>query len=213
MNEEEAGGLTPQELEAVEASLQRGSARASKALRAWIEKPTLVELDALVPMPLKEATGVLSVSDEPICFCAMEMQGALCGEMILAFDDRSGLELADMCLGNPRGTITKWTEMATSAAMETTNIICCAYLNALSECLTEHSDGLVPAPPRFNRDYAESLMQFALMGQAVAMDQVIVAKTRFEIDSVPVHWTLLFIPDADSMQKLPHLLADVKGDD
>ena len=113
MNEEESAGLTPSELEVVEVSLRQGSARASKALQAWIEKPTLVELDALVPMPLEEATGVLSVGDEPICFCAMEMQGTLCGEMILAFDDRSGLELADMLLGNPRGTITQWTEMAT----------------------------------------------------------------------------------------------------
>jgi chemotaxis protein CheC len=112
-----------------------------------------------------------------------------------------------MLLGQPRGTATEWTEMAKSAALETTNIVCCAYLNALSQSLADPSEGLVPAPPRFNRDYAESLLQFALMGQAVAMDQVIIAKTRFEIDSVPVNWTLLFVPDADSMKRLPELLS------
>jgi chemotaxis protein CheY-P-specific phosphatase CheC len=65
---------------------------------------------------------------------------------------------------------------------------------------------LLPSPPSFHRDFAESLMQFALMSQAVAGDQVIVARTRFEIDTAPVHWTLLFIPDAKSMLRLPGLL-------
>ncbi|MGI9474907.1 MAG: hypothetical protein ACR2NZ_25475 [Rubripirellula sp.] len=206
VGEEETSCLTKSQLAVVQASLHQGSAHASKALRDWIDKPTLVEIDSLLPMPMEEATGVLSAGEDPICFCAMEMRGALSGEMIFAFDDASGLALADILLGQPRGTATEWTEMATSAALETTNILCCAYLNALAENLVEGSEGLVPAPPRFNRDYAESLLQFALMGQAVAMDEVIVAKTRFEIDSVPVNWTLLFVPDAASMARLPGLL-------
>jgi hypothetical protein len=44
------------------------------------------------------------------------------------------------------------------------------------------------------------------MGQAMASDQVIVARTRFEIDKTPVNWTLLFVPDAESMLRLPKLL-------
>ncbi len=44
------------------------------------------------------------------------------------------------------------------------------------------------------------------MGQAIAFDQVILAQTRFEIDGDPVNWTLLFVPDAESMSRLPELL-------
>ena len=37
-------------------------------------------------------------------------------------------------------------------------------------------------------------------------DHVLLARTEFKINAVPVHWTLLFIPDAESMAILPKLL-------
>ncbi len=200
--------LNRPQLAALESSLHRGSAHASQALASWIGKPSVVEIDSLQQLPLEQATAILSSGDEPICFCAMEMKGVITGEIILAFDDASGLALADMLLDQPPGTTTEWTEMATSAAAETTNILCCAYLNALSESLSSAGQAaeLVPAPPRFNREFAESLMEFALMDQAIAFDQVILATTRFQIDGVPVNWTLLFVPDAQSRSRLPERL-------
>ena len=129
--------------------------------------------------------------------------------MILAFDDASGLALSEMLLDQPQGTASEWTEMATSAALETTNILCCTYLNSLSRHLsTSHqSTVLLPTPPKFSCDFAESLLEFALMGQAIASDRIILARTRFEIDELPVTWTLLFVPDADSMSRLPGMLS------
>jgi chemotaxis protein CheC len=199
--------LDASKLARLETSFHRGSADASWALARWIGRPSVVEIDSLEQLPLEEATGMLAAGEDPICFCSVEMTGCLVGEMILAFDDTSGLALADMALDQPRGTTTQWTEMATSAALETTNILCCAYLNSLARALVGH-EGLIllPSPPSFHRDFAESLMQFALMGQAVASNQVIVARTMFEIDKSPANWTLLFVPDAQSMERLSELL-------
>ncbi|MEK6233603.1 MAG: hypothetical protein N2C14_02740, partial [Planctomycetales bacterium] len=154
-----------------------------------------------------DATGILA-ADEPICFCSMEMRGLMAGEFILAFNDASGWALADLLLGQAMGTTDEWTEMATSAALETTNILCCAYLNSLARSLSKTDDArvFVPSPPKFNCDFAESMLEFALMGQAVSSDFVILARTRFEIAGAPVNWTLLFIPDAESMSRLLKLL-------
>jgi chemotaxis protein CheC len=115
-----------------------------------------------------------------------------------------------MLLEQPEGTCTEWSELASSAVVETANIVCCSYLNSLSNELAVADDtpALVPAPPRFSREFAESLMQFALMDQAIAFDQVILAQTRFQIDGEQLDWTLLFGPDAESMTRLPELLAD-----
>jgi chemotaxis protein CheC len=196
----------------LESAFHQGSASASKALAKWIGKPSTIEVDSLEQLPLEEATGVLSAGEEPICFCSVEIQGHLTGEMILAFDDASGLSLNDLLLDQPQGTASEWTEMETSGALETTNILCCAYLNSLSRSFSTSGESkvLLPTPPRFNRDFAESLLEFALMGQAIAGDQVILARTRFEIDTIPVNWTLLFVPDAESMLRLPEMLP---GDD
>ena len=199
------------QLAALRAAFHRGSAVASQALAKWIGKPTVVEIDSFEQLPFEEATGLLTLDEaatnEPICFCATEMNGLLTGEMVLAFDDASGLALTDMLLDNSSGTTVEWTEVAISAAEETTNILCCAYLGSLCDSLS--SDGsceLLPSPPRFSRDFAECLLEFAVMGQAVASDQILLARTRFEIDRMPVQWTLLFVPDAPSMARLPQLL-------
>jgi chemotaxis protein CheC len=95
--------------------------------------------------------------------------------------------------------------MEISAVLETTNIVCCAYLNSLARILPEDAtDGsdLIPSPPRFGHDFAASLIESALMGQVAATDRVLLAETRFQIDGSPVHWTLLFVPDAESMIRL-----------
>jgi chemotaxis protein CheC len=193
------------DLASLEASLHQGSAAASQALAAWIGKPSVIEIDSLEQLALQDATGLLGKDDQPICFGSMAVEGVVSGELILAFDDPSGWALADLLLAQPPGTTTEWTEMAVSAALETTNILGCAYLNSLSQVFSPsgESSSLVPAPPRFSRDFAESLLQFALMGQAVAFDQVILARTRFTIDGVPVNWTFLFVPDAESTLGLP----------
>ena len=201
--------LGPRQLALLAEVFHAGSAEASQALGKWVGKPSAIEIDSLEQMSLQAATGMLAAGELPLCFCSAELQGPLSGEMILAFDDVSGLALSDMLLDQPTGTTSEWSEMATSAALETANILCCAYLNALSRrlALSGQSAALLPTPPRFSRDFAESLLQFALMGQAVAGDSVLVARTRFEINGAEVAWSLLFIPDAESMMKLTTMLA------
>jgi hypothetical protein len=54
------------------------------------------------------------------------------------------------------------------------------------------------------------LLEFVLMGQVIFSDHVLLTRTKFEIDAAPVKWTLLFVPDAESMSRLPELLS---GDD
>ena len=99
--------------------------------------------------------------------------------------------------------------METSAALETANILYCAYLNSLSRAFGTDREGaseLIPSPPRFSRDFAESLVQFALMAQIGANDHVLLARTQFHIGGTPVDWTLLLVPDAESMSRLRELL-------
>jgi chemotaxis protein CheC len=188
--------------------LHRGSLNASNLLARWIGKPSVVEIDSLEQLELEDAAELLQADDAPMCFCSAQITGLLTGELILAFDDTSGLALADLLLEQPEGTSDQWTEMATSAALETTNILACAYLNSIAASFAhaEPSTECLPSPPQFSRDFASSLLEFALMGQAISSEKIILAKTRFEIDGARANWTLLLIPDAPSMARLSELL-------
>jgi chemotaxis protein CheC len=197
--------LSTHQLGFIQSALHRGADEASAALARWIGRPTHIAFDAFEQIPLEDATSVLGTSEKPVCFCSTRMGGRLRGHLILAFDDESGLALADLLLGQERGTASEWTEMEQSAALETTNIVCCAYLNALARTLPPARDGhdeVLPSPPTFARDFAESLVEFALMDQMATSDEALLARTEFRIDGAPVDWTLLFVPDAGSLEHL-----------
>lgn len=205
--------LNQHQMTALAALLHRGSQNASNMLGKWIGKPSVVEIDSLEQLEVEDAADLLSVDDAPMCFCSSEISGLLTGELILAFDDRSGLALADMLLEQSEGTSDQWTEMAVSAAMETTNILACSYLNSIVTSFAGSGDSTqcLPSPPRFSRDFAASLLEFALMGQAISNEKIILAKTRFEIDGTMANWTLLLIPDAPSMARLATLLSQAES--
>ena len=200
--------LSEPQLDVLAQLLHGGASDASTALERWIGKSTSIIVDSVEQLPLSEATSVLGMGDEPVAFCVAAMGGRLTGQLILAFDDASGLMLADLLLGQPKGTAAGWGEMETSAALETTNIVGSTYLNTLARTLPAGSgtSELLLSPPRFSHDFAESLIEFALMGQIVASDNVLLARARFRIDDNPVAWTMLLVPDARSMSTLCELL-------
>jgi chemotaxis protein CheC len=202
--------LDSKQMAALTSLLRQGSENASQMLAKWIGKPAVIEINSLEQIPLEDAAELLSADDEPMCFCSSEIKGLLTGELILAFDDISGLALADMLLDQPAGTSQEWNALATSAALETTNILGCSYLNSMSASFSSSAGSaeLLPSPPIFTRDFAPSLLEFALMGQALSSEEIILAKTRFEIGGSPATWTLLLIPDGPSMSRLPGLLSD-----
>ena len=154
---------------------------------------------------------MLGGGDQTLCFCSMEITGDLTGQIVLAFDDSSGLSLTDLLLDHPIGNATDWGEVETSAALETANILGCAYLNALSKDLTSRNTdtlNLLPSPPVFRREFAESLLQTVFLDQAMASDFIVAARATFQIRDERLNWSLLFVPDAPSMDRLRQLLSD-----
>lgn len=201
--------LDDRQLRALTIVLRHGEDEASAALSKWLGRPASISVEQVQQLPLADTTAVLGPPDAPIGSCAMAVYGPITGQLVLAFDDASGLALADMLLGKAVGSSTTWGELEQSAALETTNIIGCAYLNALVHFFRAGAGAapeLVPSPPKFTRDFAAAILQFAMMNQAMASDVVFLTRTEFCIEGAPVNWNLLFIPDADSLAVLKEML-------
>ncbi|MGQ0635667.1 MAG: chemotaxis protein CheC [Planctomycetaceae bacterium] len=201
--------LAKQQLDALTILFNHGSDDASVVLSRWLGRPSRISIEQVEQIPLAEATTVLGEPEAPVCACSMALQGRISGQLLLVFDDPSGLALADLLLGSPAGTSAAWGELQQSAALETANIIGCAYLNSLARCLPDTgapAPELLPSPPKFTRDFAESLMQFALMNQAMQSDIVFLTRTEFRIEDSPVQCKLLFVPDAACLSSLRELL-------
>jgi len=200
---------------------ERGAESASQALSKWLGQDVRLTISEVELVELSVAAEVLGPPETLVAACAMGLSGPLSGQILLVFEDRSGLALADLLLHQPVGTTATWGELEQSAAQETTNIVGCAYLNALAAHLpgkisrdASASSELVPTPPLFLREFAGSLLEFALMDQALELDQVLLVHTSFASSSrdsnLNLNWSLLFIPDRASLQALASALTELE---
>jgi chemotaxis protein CheC len=207
----------------------RGAESASQALSKWLGRPARLTVSAIELLELAQASELLGPADSVVTACTMGLHGRLTGLILLVFADRSGLALVDLLTQQPLGTTTAWGELEQSAAKETTNIVGCAYLGALATHLpstvplARHdagaaglSDGgeeLIPTPPTFVREFAGSLLEFALMEQAVELDQVLVIHSEFQPleEELNLDWTLLFVPSRESLHALAASLDELES--
>lgn len=190
-----------------------GAEHASTALSQWLGRPVRLSISAVEEVELAEAVGSLGPEDAQVAACSMDLVGRLSGELLLIFEDRSGLALTDMILTHPPGTATEWGEIERSAALETANIVGCAFLNSLGTHLPAGTGAppLVPSPPSFRREFAGSLLEFALMDQAMEADRVLLIRSRFLGESGDLNWWLVFVPRGAALQELSQVLEPGEG--
>ncbi|WP_165074407.1 chemotaxis protein CheC [Paludisphaera rhizosphaerae] len=191
--------------------LERGADSASQALSRWLGQEVHLKLGDVDQVELEQAAEALGPPETLVAACRMGLTGPLGGSILLCFKDRAGLALVDLLLRQPLGTTVEWGEVERSAAMETTNIVGCAYLNALAAHLPSGlgaSGELAPTPPVFLHEFAGSLLQFALMDQALELEKVLLVRTAFETATPgdELEWTLLLVPDAPSLAALASAL-------
>ncbi len=207
--------LDESQLRVLSTIVRESAESATESLSLWLGRDVRVEVDPLEQIALGTAIESIGPVDGTVCACCMRVSGRFQGHLVLSFDDQSGLALCDALLSRTTD-VTEWGELEISAAMESTNIVGCAFLNCLSKFFAGATqqverdsgcDSLIPTPPVFVRDYAACIMQFILLDQASDFDTVLIAKTHFFFDQTPVAWQLILIPDARSLDVIAERLS------
>jgi chemotaxis protein CheC len=182
---------------------RRAAEGASAALATWLGRPARIAIGEVRRVPLEQAVALLGPAEATVVACPMQITGIVPGVLLLACDDTSGLALAALLLGREPAETDVWNELAESAAVETANIIGCAYLNALVAAAESAggseapAEALLPSPPWFMRDYAGAVMEAVVMTQAAVAAEVFLTHTDFVIEGSPITCSLLFVPAAD----------------
>jgi chemotaxis protein CheC len=176
---------------------------ASAAMCRWTEGVISVSLDKVRQIPLEEVSNEMAVGGELLTMVVMTLQGELGGSIILMFDESNGRQLAVSLLGGETGTDPEWSEMEQSALMETGNILGCAYLNALTRLI---GTDLHPSAPYFVQDYGASVLQQALLSQAVVSDCLLLCEIGFHRKGKRLDWRVVFVPTPGLQQSLQRSL-------
>ena len=164
---------------------------ASAAMCRWTNGLISLSLDEVREIPLEDILCELDLGYDLLTMVVLTLERDIGGDMILTFDQSNGRSLAATLLGRPVSSDDEWTELEKSAITETGNILGCAYMNALSRLIGVE---LVPSPPYFIQDYGASVLQQALMGQAMTTDDILICQTSFRREGEALDWSVFFVP-------------------
>jgi chemotaxis protein CheC len=176
---------------------------ASVAMCRWTDGLITLTLDEVREIPLENVAAELNLGDELLTMVVLSLQGEIGGEMILTFDELNGRQLAASLLGRPVQGQPEWDDLEKSALSETGNILGCAYINAITRLIDRE---LVPSAPYFIQDYGASVLEQALMVQALTSDQVLICRTGFHKEGAELNWRVLFVPTASLRQCMENAL-------
>jgi chemotaxis protein CheC len=158
-----------------------------------------LSLDRVDELPLEQVAQSLEIGDELLTMVILTLDGDDGGQLIITFDEVNGRRLAASLLHREMCHEPEWTSLEKSALNETGNILGCAYLGALTHLVDVE---LVPSPPYFVQDFGASVLEQALMSQAMTEDKVLVCRTGFHRDGENLNWNVIFVPGAELRAKL-----------
>jgi chemotaxis protein CheC len=164
---------------------------ASAAMCRWTDGVISVTLDKVRRALLEDVGAELGAVDDLLTMVVMTLDGTLGGTLILMFDELNGRQLAASLLGAAPGAEAEWSDLEKSAIMETGNILGCAYLNALTRLI---GSDLIPSAPYFIQDFGASVLQQALMTQAVNSDRLLLCEVGFHRRGSKLDWRVVFVP-------------------
>ncbi len=115
-----------------------------------------------------------------------------------------------LAVGREPGTEPEWSELEKSALTETGNILGCAYVNALTRLI---GTNLIPSAPYFIQDYGASVLQQAVMTQALTSDRLLLCQIGFRRKE-QLDWRVVFVPTQgmqEAMQRSLHAAMQESG--
>lgn len=176
---------------------------ASRSLSKWLKQGVRLTTDGFVWMPLTQVGRDID-SDEPWVIVHVPITGELNGHAILAMSLETARTLIEALTHGRPDDIDNLDEAARSCLEETGNIVCNAFANSWARWLEVMS---LPGPPTLHIELLPAVLQMLLVEQAMAGDEVCMARTIFTLAGEPLAFEYCFLPAPGSLERIRQALA------
>lgn len=186
------------QLDAIKEVANIGACHAATALSELTSEKVMVNVPEIKINPIEEAFSLVAKPQDAVAGILIYFLGDMTGRTLLMFPQEAALHLTDCLLRRPVGSTSAFTEIEESALKEVSNVLTCAYMNALGDLL-----GLmvVPSVPSMTVDMASAVLQTVSLDFGADKDMVICIQTEFrfvEKDTV-LRGYFMLLPDPDSV--------------
>ncbi|NOS99857.1 MAG: hypothetical protein HOP29_04450 [Phycisphaerales bacterium] len=173
-----------------------GSFDASRAMSKWLHRGVRLSTEGFVRVPLRDACP-RNESGEPFVALHLQLGNQLHGHELMLMSLGTARELVELLTQTPMPPGNRFDEMHRSALLETGNIIGSAFVNSWAKVMDIYTE---PAAPQLVIDLPEAVFQSLLVEQAMAGDDVFLAKTEFNLDGRWLDWSLYILPSPSSLR-------------
>lgn len=178
-----------------------GAGHAATALSQMTNQRIMISVPKIQVTRLEDTAELLGRPDEVVAAIMLHMLGDLTGRTLLVFPEKAAKHLCDLLLGRPVHTTETFGIIEQSSLKEAGNILCSAYMNALSSFMGMM---LLPSVPSLVIDLAAAVLTSAYLNFGSDRDYVFCVETQFmfvaEGESLRGHF--LLVPDFSSLRSI-----------
>jgi chemotaxis protein CheC len=194
----EVKNLGEMQLDALKEVANIGACHAATALSELTTEKVLVNVPVIRINPIEEIFNMAAKPGEVVAGVLIYFLGDITGRTLLMFPREAGWHLTDCLLRRPMGTTKDFGELEESAIKEVSNVLTCAYMNALGDLL-----GLVvvPSVPSMTVDMASAVLDAVSLDFGTDKDLVVCIETEFRFveKNAVLNGYFLLLPDPDSL--------------
>ena len=178
-----------------------GAGHAATALSQMTNRRIMISVPRVSVIRLEEVAELLGDPRKVVAAILLHMLGDLTGRTLLVFPEASARRLCDLLLGRPEGTTTGFGELEQSSLKEAGNILCGAYLNALSSFMGMM---LLPSVPSLVIDSAAAVLTSTYLNFGADRDYVFCVETAFDFatEQQTERGHFLLVPDFASLRAI-----------
>ena len=183
-----------------------GTGNAVNALSQLLNCPLEIDTPNLRILPFQQLTEILTEAETPLAGIMVEVFKEVEGMFLFLLDETFTRQIVHLALGVEMWDFMSLTEMEESLLLELGNIMCGAYIRALSQLLDVEMDVSVP---QIKIDMGGAILTDAALRFLRTGDELLMIDNLFRMDIGTFSRRILFLPEMDSLQVLLRKLEEL----
>lgn len=178
-----------------------GAGHAATALSQMTNRRIMISVPKVTVARLEDVGELFGDPPPVVAAILLHMLGDLTGRTMLIFPEAPARRLCDLLLRREPGTTTEFGDLEQSSLKEAGNILCGAFLTALSSFMGMM---LLPSVPVLLVDLASAVVTSAYLDFGSDRDYVLCVETAFQFgpDEEGLRGHFLLVPDAASLRAI-----------
>lgn len=196
-------GVSEFQLDALRELGNIGTSHSATALSQLLGSPIEITVPAIRMVKIGDISSIVGETKVAGLLLEIREGDRPAGFLYNLFPEKSAYHIIDTLMGQPLGTTARIDEMGQSAIMEVSNILTSSFCDAIADFLEVT---MLPTPPSFVFDMADSIIENTLVEISMVADEVIIFRTDMSDEKRDYEGYVVLFPNPETLGRIVGIL-------